>query len=87
LNSLTRDDRLFWPLVFPLGLALALLAQLIATSCGLGLTFDSYLYLDGAKYFRGGIDGIMADQLVFQAKPPAFSFLLSVVRTAPKWRK
>lgn len=56
---------------------MALISQLLATKCGLGLTFDSHLYLEGADFFRGVTAVPMAEMLVFRAKPPLFSLILA----------
>ena len=77
LNTSFNQHKLFWRLIFPSGMIFALGAQLVATSCGLGLTFDSYLYLEGAEWFNGAIEGTMTRQAVFQSKPPLFPLFIS----------
>lgn len=79
LTQIDRSERLYWRLVVPGGIIFALIAQLLSTHCGLGLTSDSYLYIEGAEYFKGSLEGSMTDQPVFQAKPPLFSLFLSAL--------
>ena len=79
LNSKTVP---YWRVIVPAGLLFALVCQFIATRCGIGMTNDSYLFLEGVPFFLGVGGKSMIEYSVFQAKPPLFSFFLSIVPIA-----
>jgi len=78
MKSIQHIHLSYWRLIVPMGITFAVVSQLYSTVCGLGLTFDSNMYLAGARYFQSSEWTWAFNHLTFQYKPPLYPLFLTV---------
>jgi hypothetical protein len=78
MKSIQHIHLSYWRLIVPTGITFAVVSQLYSTVCGLGLTFDSNMYLEGARYLQSSELTWAFNHLIFQYKPPLYPLLLAV---------